>query len=70
MDILGVFLYFLVGGCFYFVLCVFGNLMIEEGIYDGDFVVVWGVDVVEKGEMVVVLIDGEVIFKCYYFENG
>ena len=69
-DTLGVPPHLLAGGRPHFVLRVSGNSMIEEGIHDGDFVVVRGADAAEKGEMVVALIDGEATLKRYYPENG
>lgn len=69
-DTLGVPPHLLAGGKPHFVLRVAGDSMIEEGIHDGDFVVVRGTDAAEMGEMVVALIDGEATLKRYYPENG
>jgi len=52
------------GDCF--VLEVAGDSMEEDGILDGDFVVVKKQPTVENGETVVALIDNEVTVKKYY----
>ncbi len=68
-DTLGVPPQLLGGGQPHYVLRVAGDSMIEEGIHDGDFVVVQGCEVAESGEMVVALIDGEATLKRYYPEG-
>ena len=52
------------GDCF--VLAVKGDSMIDEGILDGDFVVVKKQSTAENGETVVALIDNEATLKKYY----
>ncbi len=54
----------------HYVLRVVGQSMIEEGIHDGDFVVVRQSPVAEVGEMVVALIDGEATLKRFYPEGA
>jgi repressor LexA len=53
----------------HYVLRVVGDSMIDEGIHDGDFVVVLRRDVVEPGEMVVALIGDEATLKRFYPEG-
>ncbi|WP_035254586.1 transcriptional repressor LexA [Desulfatiglans anilini] len=50
----------------HFVLQVTGDSMIEDGILDGDFVVVRKQAVAENGDTVVALIDNEATVKRYY----
>ncbi|MBN2102568.1 transcriptional repressor LexA [bacterium] len=50
----------------YFALRVTGNSMIEEGIFDGDTIVVRRQSVAENGQTVVALVDGEATVKKYY----
>ena len=50
----------------HFVLRVRGESMIEDGIHDGDMVVVQGASEAGDGEMVVALVDGEVTLKRLY----
>lgn len=50
----------------YFVLEVKGDSMREDGILDGDFVVVRKQSAAEKGETVVALINNEATIKKYY----
>jgi repressor LexA len=50
----------------HFVLRVVGDSMIEEGIHDGDLVVVQRRDTASTGDMVVALIDNEATLKRYY----
>ena len=69
-DTLGVPPHLLAGGQPHYVLRVAGDSMIEEGIHDGDFVVVRGAESAVSGEMVVALIDGEATLKRYFPENG
>jgi repressor LexA len=54
----------------HYILRVSGNSMIEEGIHDGDFVVVRRRELARPGEMVVALIDGEATLKRFYPEGG
>lgn len=54
-----------------FALRVRGESMINVGILDGDIVIVEQCDVVENGEIVVALVDGEeATVKRFYKENG
>jgi repressor LexA len=53
----------------HFVLEVVGDSMIEEGIHEGDLVVVQQRDRAEVGQMVVALIDGEATVKRFYPEG-
>ncbi len=53
----------------HFVLKVVGDSMIDEGIHDGDFVVVQRREKAESGEMVVALIDDEATLKRFYPEG-
>jgi repressor LexA len=50
----------------HFVLKVRGESMIDDGIHDGDLVVVQGTTEAKDGEMVVALVDGEVTLKRLY----
>ncbi|HVT59772.1 MAG TPA: transcriptional repressor LexA [Thermoanaerobaculia bacterium] len=52
----------------HYVLRVVGDSMIEEGIHDGDYVVVLRRDVAEPGEMVVALVGDEATLKRFYPE--
>jgi repressor LexA len=52
-----------------FCLKVRGESMIDEGIRDGDYIIVEGRDVASDGETVVALINGEATVKKYYHEN-
>lgn len=52
-----------------YALRVRGESMIEEGIHDGDYVIVRQQDVVRNGEIVVALVDGEATVK-FYFREG
>ncbi len=55
----------------HYVLRVRGDSMIDEGIRDGDYVVVQSRDTAHNGEMVIALIDGEnATMKKYYREGG
>ena len=54
----------------HYVLRVVGDSMIEEGIYDGDFVIVLRRDVAEPGEMVVALIGDDATLKRFYPEGN
>ncbi|MEE4270956.1 MAG: transcriptional repressor LexA [Thermoanaerobaculales bacterium] len=51
-----------------FVLKVRGESMIEDGIHDGDLVVVQGSSQAADGDMVVALVDGEVTLKRLFRE--
>ncbi|MDP9121861.1 MAG: transcriptional repressor LexA [Acidobacteriota bacterium] len=53
----------------HYVLRVVGDSMIEEGILDGDFVVVLRREVAEPGEMVVALVGDEATLKRFYPEG-
>lgn len=54
-----------------YVLQVKGDSMIEEGIFDGDFVVIQHQDTAENGDIVVALIDnGFATLKTFYREKG
>ncbi len=60
---------FMVGRKHSYVLQVKGESMIEDGIHDGDYVVVQEKEVPSNGEVVVALIDGaEATLKRYYKE--
>jgi repressor LexA len=61
---------FLVKGGENFVLKVVGDSMIEEGILDGDFVVVRRRETAENGQTVVALVDGGATVKRYYRRGG
>jgi DNA (cytosine-5)-methyltransferase 1 len=55
----------------YYALKVSGNSMIEEGIFDGDIVVIKKQSVAENGQTVVAIIDGnEATLKQLYKEKG
>jgi repressor LexA len=56
----------MIGNGDYFVLQVKGDSMKEDGILDGDFVVVRKQPTAENGETVVALINNEVTVKRYY----
>jgi repressor LexA len=58
------------GGGEHYVLRVDGLSMIDEGVLDGDFVIVRRRETAEPGEMVVALIDGDATLKRYYPEGG
>jgi repressor LexA len=54
-----------------FVLQVKGNSMIEDGIFDGDFVVIEKADTATNGDIVVALVDNNMAtLKRFYNENG
>jgi len=53
----------------HYVLRVVGDSMIEEGIHDGDFVIVLRRDVAEPGEMVVALVGEDATLKRFYPEG-
>lgn len=52
-----------------FVLKVRGDSMIEDGIHDGDFVIIQKRQQAENGEMVVANVAGEVTLKRFYREG-
>lgn len=54
----------------HFVLRVAGSSMVDEGVLDGDLVIVERREVAEPGEMVVALLDGEVTLKRLYHEGA
>jgi len=56
----------MVGGGDYFVLQVFGDSMQEDGILEGDFLIVRKQSTAENGETVVALINNEATVKKYY----
>jgi repressor LexA len=53
----------------HYVLRVVGNSMVDEGIHDGDFVVVQSREEAEPGEMVVALVENEATLKRLYPEG-
>lgn len=53
----------------HYVLRVVGESMIDEGIFDGDFVIVLRRDTAEPGEMVVALIGDDATLKRFYPEG-
>lgn len=53
-----------------FVLKVRGDSMIEDGIHDGDFVIIARREQAENGEMVVANVAGEVTLKRFYRDKG
>ena len=54
----------------HYILQVDGQSMIEEGIHDGDYVVVQSREAAEPGQMVVALIDGEATLKRFFPEGA
>jgi repressor LexA len=52
-----------------FILVVTGDSMIEDGIHDGDYVIVRRQTTAENGETVVALIEGEATVKRFYRES-
>ena len=54
----------------HFVLQVRGDSMIEEGIHDGDYVVVHSTNTASDGDVVVALLGDEVTLKRMYRESG
>ncbi len=54
----------------HYVLRVVGDSMIEEGIHDGDYVIVLRRDLAEPGEMVVALVGDEATLKRFYPEGA
>lgn len=54
-----------------YVLQVKGNSMIEDGIFEGDFVVIEKTNIAVNGDIVVALVDNNLAtLKRYYNENG
>ena len=53
-----------------FMLRVTGDSMIEDGIRDGDFVIVRRQPVAENGDTIVAMVDNEATVKRFYKENG
>lgn len=53
-----------------FVLRVKGNSMIEDGIWEGDYIIVEERPSAENGETVVALVNGEATVKRFYREKG
>ena len=53
-----------------YALRVSGNSMIDEGIYDGDIILVKHQNTAENGQKVVALIDNEATFKKFYKEKN
>jgi repressor LexA len=53
----------------HYVLRVVGESMIEEGIWDGDFVIVLRRELAQPGEMVVALVGDEATLKRFYPEG-
>ncbi len=52
-----------------YVLKVRGDSMVDDGILDGDFVIINRRERADNGEMVVANVNGEVTLKRYYFEG-
>ncbi len=53
-----------------FVLKVRGDSMIEDGIHDGDFVIIAPQNQAENGDMVVAMVEGEVTLKRFYRDRN
>lgn len=53
-----------------YVLKVRGDSMIDDGIHDGDFVIITRRELAENGQMVVANVRGEVTLKRFYREGG
>jgi repressor LexA len=53
-----------------FVLRVVGNSMVDDGIWNGDYIVVEGRPTADNGETVIATIDGEATVKRFYREKG
>lgn len=53
-----------------FMLNVFGDSMVEAGIYDGDYVIIEKTSYAENGDIVAALIDDEATIKRFFKENG
>lgn len=54
----------------HYVLRVAGQSMVDEGIFDGDLVVVRRCERADPGDMVVALVDGEATLKRFFPEAG
>lgn len=54
----------------YFSLIVEGDSMVEDGILDGDFVIVRKQETAHNGQTVVALLDNEATIKRYYRKKG
>jgi len=54
----------------HYVLRVRGHSMVEDGIFDGDLVVVQARQEARSGEMVIALVDGEVTLKRFFLEDA
>jgi repressor LexA len=52
-----------------YVLKVRGDSMVDDGIFDGDMVIIARRERAENGEMVVANVNGEVTLKRFYFEG-
>jgi repressor LexA len=52
-----------------YVLKVRGDSMIDDGIFDGDFVIIARRERAENGEMIVAAVNGEVTLKRFYHEG-
>ena len=53
-----------------FALRVNGDSMIEDGIFDGDYIFVRKQETAENGEIVAAMVDGEATVKRFYKEEG
>lgn len=53
-----------------FVLKVRGDSMIDDGVYDGDLVIITRRERADNGEMVVAMVNGEVTLKRFYVEGN
>jgi repressor LexA len=53
-----------------FMLRIKGDSMIEDGIHEGDYVIVRKQPVAQEGETVVALLDNEATVKRFYKDNG
>ena len=60
----------MIGGGDHFVLQIKGDSMMEDGILDGDFVVIRKQSKAENGETVVTLINNEATIKKYFKKKG
>ena len=58
------------GGGVRFALKVRGESMVDEGIHDGDFVIVRQQDSARNGDIVVALVDGEATVKYFFREDS
>jgi SOS regulatory protein LexA len=52
-----------------YVLKVRGDSMVDDGVYDGDFVIISKREQAQNGEMVVAMVNGEVTLKRFYLER-